>query len=58
MRAIYNVYCCVPALIAYFDERLIEQCQGGQSRSCKETDGMMVAVSTSLLRNKIRNPSS
>lgn len=46
MRAIYNVYCCVPALIAYSDERLIEQCQGGQSRSCKETDGMMVAVST------------
>lgn len=58
MRAIYNVYCCVSALIAYFDERLIEQCQGAQPWSCTETDRMMVAVSTSLLRNKIRNPSS
>lgn len=35
MRAIYNVYCCVSALIAYFDDGLIEWCQGGQCRSCK-----------------------
>jgi len=40
MRDIYNVYCCVSALIACFNDRLIEWCQGGQSWSYKETDRM------------------
>lgn len=56
MRAIYKV-CLRGALMAPSDDELIERCQPGHSWPWKETDRMMAAVTTLLLRNKIRDSS-